>query len=88
MRVQPICELGLTDAEIEILEECIQAHCHGFYTCAEIGVRPDQAAFTCNVFESVEEYENHPTFFSTRRYIAAVWSEIVKACEGDGYAIR
>jgi hypothetical protein len=75
---QPIIELGLTEFEIEILEECIQAHCHGFYTCAEVGVQPDMQSFIINVFESVEEYEDHPTFFATRRYIAAEWTALVK----------
>jgi hypothetical protein len=78
MRIQPIAELGLTESEIEILEECIQAHCHGFHTCAEIGVQPDMHSFVVNVFESVEEYEGHPTFFATRRYIAAEWAALVQ----------
>ena len=77
--IQPVSELGLTSAEIEILEECVQAHCHGFFTCAEIGARPDMNAFIVNVFESVEEYENHPTFFAARRYIAAQWPGLVRS---------
>lgn len=78
MKPQSRDSLGLTESEIEILEECIQSHAHGFLTCAEIGVSPDIHAFTANVFESVEEYENHPTFFATRRYIAAEWEALAR----------
>jgi hypothetical protein len=36
-------------------------------------------AFIVGVFESVEEYENHPTFFAARRYIAAQWPGLVRS---------
>ena len=71
-------KFGMADWELECLKECIELHIHTFYTCAEVGVEPHMESFILNVFETCEEYEDHPTLFATRRYITTNWDDISK----------